>query len=472
MVIAVMVLVGSTAAMGLAAGGFDFGVFVQNELQSRSQRLFGVSGVLERSSPVSISQEQASRDPRALARVAASLNVRVVSSGKAAPNIDQMALWPNNRHPKWLLACNEEDATQPALQRIRISTGEVHTMLSGTESCDGVRRTPWHTFMFSEEAGEGAAGGLVYELIDPIHTTDVQLDRETGRFFGGTGAENFAARPSLGRLSFEGFAIYRTGVTYYGDEKRPFQGEPGGAYFKFIPASPHPSSDGPISTLDQSPFASGSIFGLRLGLYEEPDYGQGTQQGLGAWIPVCTRAQCVNADLAGLAIDRSLTGYYRPEDMDIDRRAQREGRVLFCANNTGNEDADEYYGETICISDGKVARASSNTSRPEVQLAKVGNPALSMPDNIAYQPVRGHWILHEDAATEYLRPHNNDLWDCLGDGRDVDLLGDGCVRVATLRDLTAEWTGGIFDSSGKRFFVSVQHNISGAGVVLEITGWK
>ena len=30
---------------------------------------------------------------------------------------------------------------------------------------------------------------------------------------------------------------------------------------------------------------------------------------------------------------------------------------------------------------------------------------------------------------------NNDIWDCLHDGADVDTLSDGCVRVATLNDL-------------------------------------
>jgi hypothetical protein len=45
------------------------------------------------------------------------------------------------------------------------------------------------------------------------------------------------------------------------------------------------------------------------------------------------------------------------------------------------------------------------------------------------------------------------------------------VRIATLNDLTAEWTGGIFDVTATRFFVSVQHNISGHGTIFEITGW-
>jgi hypothetical protein len=68
--------------------------------------------------------------------------------------------------------------------------------------------------------------------------------------------------------------------------------------------------------------------------------------------------------------------------------------------------------------------------------------------------------------------HNNDLWDCLPNGADADLLSDGCVRIGTLNDLTAEWTGGIFDASGKHFYVSVQHNISGRWTILDITGWQ
>jgi hypothetical protein len=51
-------------------------------------------------------------------------------------------------------------------------------------------------------------------------------------------------------------------------------------------------------------------------------------------------------------------------------------------------------------------------------------------------------------------------------------MGDGCVRIATLNDLEAEWTGGIFDASGRHFYVSIQHNVSGTGTILDITGWR
>ena len=99
-----------------------------------------------------------------------------------------------------------------------------------------------------------------------------------------------------------------------------------------------------------------------------------------------------------------------------------------------------------------------------------------MMDNVAYQPGRGNWVFMEDGDGPAAYGRNNDIWDCLPDGADDDLLTDGCIRIATLRDLVgdgegAEWTGGIFDATGKRFFVSVQHNETGFGVILEVTGW-
>jgi hypothetical protein len=462
-------------ALGVgAAGAFtDFGSVVQAQLRHRSPSLFGVSGPLDHSSTASISAAEATAHPERLATVAKSLKIRVVSHGVAAPNLDQSALWPNDTHPRWLITCNEQDVSDPGLVRINLASGAQQVILTGTSDCDPVRRTPWGSILFGEEAGGGPSGGRMYELVDPLHTSGVTLDRVTGTFSGGSGAANLTARPALGRLSFEGLAIYPNGVTYYGDENRPAQGVPGGAYFKFLPATLRDPAAGPITALADSPYAApGAIYGLRLGLREGgTDYGQGTQWGLGAWVPIPAAA---DPDLRTAAASLHLTGYYRPEDADIDRAAEAAGRVRWCANNTGNEPDDQLWGEAICITDGTLAQAGANNGVPEAQLFVPGSPALAMPDNIAYQPHRGNWIIHEDAetVTDLQGPHNDDLWDCLPDGTDPDLQGDGCIRIATLNDLTAEWTGGIFDASGRHFYISVQHNITGAGVILDLTGWS
>ncbi len=178
-----------------------------------------------------------------------------------------------------------------------------------------------------------------------------------------------------------------------------------------------------------------------------------------------------NTNLRAAAATLKLTGYYRPEDIDIDGEALAEGSVRFCGNNTGNEGQDKNWGETICITDGTLAQALANTATPEAQYFVLGSWDFAMMDNIAYQPGRGNWVIHEDGDGPEVG-RNNDLWSCLEDGQDADTLSDGCARIGTLNDLTAEWTGGVFDKYGTHFYVSVQHNITGHGVILDITGWR
>jgi hypothetical protein len=468
---AVFAAIALMASVAMAGG--DFGQFVQRQLADQSTNLYGFNGPLQASSTRSITKQQAQADPRDLVTVAQSLRVRVVSAGVAPPNLDQSAFWPSASSPKWLITCNEQGVADPGLVRIDLTSGASTTIVTGTTECDPVRATPWGTIVFGEEAGGGSSGGRMYELIDPLHTTGVSLDRATGTFSGGIGAANLVARPALGRLSFEGLALYGNGVTYYGDENRPSGGLADGAYFKFIPASLRDPAAGPIASLGQSPYATpGALFGLRLGRRGgNTDFGQATELGQGVWVPI---PAAPDPDLRAQTAALHLTGYYRPEDAEVDRGAEAASKVRFCANNTGNEVDDQLWGETVCITDGSVQQAGANTAVPMVQRFVQGSPDLAMPDNLALQPGRGNWVLHEDADTNtpLQGPHDNDLWDCLPDGGDPDLQSDGCVRMATLNDLTAEWTGGIFDATGTHFYVSVQHNVSGMGTILDITGWK
>ncbi len=370
-----------------------------------------------------------------------------------------MVLWPDDQAPSHLIVCNEEGAGQPGVQRISLFDGSVHTLLSGLISCDPVRRTPWGTVIAGEEVG---GTGHLIEIMNPLAVNDVFFNRTTHLAENGTsgsGAENVADRPAVGRLAFEGIGLYPNGVMYYGDENRPLNGTPGGAYFKFIPTSPWTGGD-PIVSLDESPLAEGAVYGLRLGKRSgNTDYGQGTNTGLGTWVVVPSAS---GADLRAAAGAMKLTGYYRPEDIDIDRGALEEEAVRFCGNNTGNESQDKNWGEAICITDGTLEQATANSATPEVQLLVVGTPELAMMDNMAYQPGRGNWILMEDGDGPDVG-RNNDMWACLDDGSDDDQLSDGCIRIATLNDLNAEWTGGFFDASGKHYYVSIQHNVTGHG---------
>jgi uncharacterized protein DUF839 len=457
----------ATSAAAIAT--FNFGEFRDQQLDAHSLQMFGIVTPVAASSTESISAVEAEADPTKLVTLAKGLQARVLSAkANLGANIDMMALWPNESNPTHIIACNETDSTTTAsLQRIRLSDGSVETILTGMIDCDPVKRTAWGTVIFGEENGNT---GWLLEIINPLNTTGVTFNRNAGSFSGGVGTGNLATRPAVGRLSFEGLALYPNGVLYYGDENRPSQGTPGGAYFKFIPAVPW--SGAPITNLSQSPLVSGAIYGLRLGKRNgNTDYGQGSNTGQGIWVPIPGPSFGNNADLRAFTASLKLTGYYRPEDLEVDPGALANGWVRFCGNNTGNESADHNWGETVCITDGTVAQALANTSIPELQYLVIGTPELAMMDNMAYQPGRGNWILHEDGDGPEVG-RNNDLWSCVDDGNDADHLSDGCVRIGTLNDLTAEWTGGTFDYWGNHFYVSVQHPIAGHGVILDITGWR
>lgn len=463
-------MMGLSLCAGAAAANDDsrdFGSFRDHLLREQSARLFGVVDPLEVSSRESISAAVANADPTRLVTLARSLRARVVS---AAPdlgaNIDMMALWPDDRNPTHLIACNEQGTTNPGVQRVRLADGFVETILTGTTSCDPVRRTPWGTIIVGEETTDGN----IIEIINPLQTTGVLFNRVSGVSTGGLGAANVVTRPAVGRLAFEGIALYPNGVMYYGDENRPLNGTAGGAYFKFIPTVPW-LGGASITNLAQSPLASGKVYGLRLGKRAgNTDYGQGSNTGRGTWIEIPNAGNPATRLRTEAALNK-LTGYYRPEDIDIDQKALAKGNVRFCGANTGNESDNRNWGEAMCFTDGTLDDALANAAVPETQLFVAGNPEQAMMDNVAYQPGRGTWVFHEDGDGPEVG-RNNDLWQCLEDGDDDDQLSDGCIRIGTLNDLNAEWTGGIFDASGRRFFVSVQHNVTGHGVILEISGWQ
>ena len=451
--IALVVVVG-TALAALD----DWGLDRQTQLQNKSEPLFGVGQPLTKSSTTDLTTAQALANPAGLITVAKGLKVNVVSAGKAAPNIDQMILWPKS-NPQYVIGCNEEGIAQPALQKISLATGAATTIASGLSDCDPVRATPWGTVLFGEENG---SVGAMYELIDPLSVVGATINNVTGV----SSSPNIRRVNALGFLSFEGLGILGNGVTYYGDELSASNGAPAGAYYKFVPTTPW-AGGAAIASLDQSPYASGTIYGLRVG--QGSNFGQGFSYGTGTWqLLTSTPGQ----QLRPLATTAKLTGYYRPEDLSLDEAAIGAGNVRFCGNNTGR-DAARYWGETVCITDGTVAGATAQNSGPQVLVFVQGSPELNMPDNIAYQASRQNWIIEEDGSTgDFIDgARNDDIWDCLRDGADDDTLSDGCVRIASLNDLDAESTGGFFDSTGQHYYVSIQHNSSGFGTILDITGW-
>ena len=147
----------------------------------------------------------------------------------------------------------------------------------------------------------------MYEIIDPLSVVGATIDRTTGV----GSSPNIRRIDALGFNAFEGFAILPNGVTYYGNELAAEAGEPGGAYYKFVPTNRWTGGP-PITDLDDSPYSSGSIFALRVGT--SGNNGQGFQYDLGSWQSIAGNG----ALLLPLAAAVDATGYYRPEDIDDD----------------------------------------------------------------------------------------------------------------------------------------------------------
>jgi hypothetical protein len=152
----------------------------------------------------------------------------------------------------------------------------------------------------------------------------------------------------------EGFALYRSGVTYYGDENRPSNRVAGGAYF----SSPErPARPGRRPHQRPQPGALRRRFDLRAapGRHRQRPRHRARP---GPLDPDPCRAP--DPDLRAQAAALRLTGYYRPEDLDIDRGGEANGNARFCGNDTGNDD-ELLWGEAVW-QDGTLAAATWTSS--------------------------------------------------------------------------------------------------------------
>jgi hypothetical protein len=469
----------------LADDDMDFGSFVEQQLKSKSEKLFGVEKPLAASAPATSGAVRTpSRSASDQVLVADGLKVQYLTR-EAANNSDMMFLWPNGEHPTHLIMAIEEFSPKaigtlpsgitkmtPSLQRVDLKTGEVKTILRGLSGADGVRLTPWGTVLVTEEADDGAA----YEVIDPLNVSNhTVVSRAAGNIVDANGnpSTKVVKRSALPTLAWEGIGVLPNGVVYAGDEERPGSGgfnADGGALFKFLPQNPR-TVTGPIANLNESPLAAGWVFAMQVScVNNNQQVGQGCEIGNAAWVPVNAATARIDANAAG------ATGYYRPEDLELDplyRDTANPQAVRFCWANTGNEGA-KHYAEVVCGVDSAPLAAVTNQRSVVVNRFVEGDADANSFDNLAFQPVTGNLYVIED--------HNNgDIWACLPDGADRDLKSDGCVKILSVKDSSAEPTGFFFAADGRIAFVSIQHSNDslmpklddyGTDDILMITGFK
>ena len=504
------------AAALVAAGpasAFDFGAHVENQLDAHSMQLFGVVEPLVGSAPATTgayrTAEQKAGDQVLLAK---GLKVEYLTRS-AANSVDMFSFWPNDTAPTHLIACIEGGRAQltgdadtsayapgdkfnPSVQRIDLGTGAVETILRGMTACDGIRTTPWGTVLATEETDDGGA----YEILDPLavtnHTVKVRATGEIVDAAGATVTGMVAKRAALPVIAWEGLDITRDGVVYAGDEERPgstadgggsTNDRDGGAIYKFVPATPW--NGAPVTSLGQSPLVAGAVYAWQASCQAKtsssfPQYGQGCEIGQGAWVQVAGANARVDAH------NKGATGFYRPEDGHFDPLYAGAG-IRFCWTNTGNEGAMN-YGEVVCMVDTKpmgtgtkVAAKngftyladSAETRGYAVAAANrfvEGDADFNSVDNLAFQPLTGIMYVIEDHE-------NGDIFACLPDGEDRDVKTDGCVKILSVKDSTAEPTGFMFSADGSTAYLSIQHSNDtnmpkvddyATDDILKITGFK
>lgn len=443
----------------LDVGAFDWGAEQQASLAFAAYQLFGVKAPVAESAPASEGPVRVPFQPAdELMALADGLSVEYLTR-EAGNTADMFSFWPNEEEPEYLVACIEggreiiglngdgSDKYNPSVQRINLVTGRVDTVLRGMARCDGIRTTPWGTILATEETSDGAA----YEILNPVKVTEATIvDRGASGQAGSIDDDRVAKRTALMTMAWEGLTVLRSGVVIGGDELRPGSTLPdadGGALFKFVPASPRTRS-GNVAALDLSPLVEGTTYAFQASCREgRQQFGQGCEIGLGAWIPVGAATAREDADVQG------ATGYYRPEDLHRDPAYEdpnNPAAVRFCFANTGNRGARN-WGEVICAVDQNPLVADPEEQTVIANRFLEGDPELNAPDNLAFQPVTGNLYVVEDNA-------NGDIWACLKDGTDRNIKSDGCIRVLSLTDSSAEPTGFVFSADGTKAYLSVQHS--------------
>ncbi|MEO5574512.1 MAG: alkaline phosphatase PhoX [Gammaproteobacteria bacterium] len=470
-VVAALCLTGAYAGFTYA-DPVDFGVDIERELNHRAKQLFGFEKPLTASAPTTTGAyripTQTASDQVLLAK---DLKAEYLTRS-AANNTDMMAFFPA-ANPTHLITCIEEDVLtlapgklNPSVQSINLVNGNVTTILRGMKGCDGIRTTPWGTIVATEETSDGAA----YEILSPLTlTNETVINRSTGTV---SNPALIAKRSALPTMAWEGLEVLPSGVVIAGDELRP--GSPadrdGGAIFKFVPSVPR-TTGGAITTLAQSPLVAGSNYAMQVSCVNNTQqFGQGCEIGNAAWVTV-------NAATARLdAHTKGATGFYRPEDLHADPMytdAANPNAVRFCWANTGNE-SGKNYAEVVCAVD-NVPLTASATQRIVVANRFVeGDLDFNSFDNLEFQPKTGNLYVIEDHP-------NGDIFACLADGADRDIKTDGCVKMLSVKDSSAEPTGFIFSADGETAYVSIQHSndanmplVDGYPTddVLKITGFK
>ena len=168
------------------------------------------------------------------------------------------------------------------MQRVRLSDGKVETILTGMVYCDPVRRTAWGTILVGEELGSRRQCPRDHQPAEhhrrPVQPHERRADRRRCR-------ERRAARRRRSPV-LRGHRAVPQRRHVLRRREPPVDGEAGRRVFQ---VHSHHSLDRRGEDPRPRRFAAGRRHGLRPAprqAHGNTDYGQGSNTGLGTWIPV------------------------------------------------------------------------------------------------------------------------------------------------------------------------------------------
>ncbi len=430
----------------------DFGLMVEQLLNDQSNIFFGIERTLTDSAPAStLPFRNESQNAKNQVLLAEGLEVEFLTRN-AGDKTDMFAFFPSD-NPTHLISSVEGGRElivapakfNPSVQRINLQTGNIDTILRGMDKCDGIRLTPWGTILATEETADGGA----YEILNPLNVTEETVtDRDLGII---TDPLHIVKRNALPTIAWEGIAILPSGVIIAGDELTPGileSDSDGGTIFKFIPDIPR-IDESNITVIEDSPLVSGSVYALQISCKgSEQQFGQGCEIGNGSWIPVSAQtARTDAADLGG-------TGYYRVENLERDpmfeATSENPNAVRVCWASPGQENAGN-FAAVFCAIDYEPLLGDPDMRTVVTNRFVEGDEDFNSFDNLAFQPFTNNLYVVEDHK-------NGDIFACLPDGEDRDIKTDGCVRILSVIDSSAEPTGFIFTTNGSTAYLSIQHS--------------
>lgn len=325
---------------------------------------------------------------------------------------------------------------------------------------DASRWTPWGSYLTAEESwGTGSNKGRLFEI--------------TNATTAGANGGNFIQRNVVPRVSHEGLAFDSAKSMYFIDELN------GGSIYKYVSANPNASSGDDY-------FNKGQTFVLKVGAGSQFEGNNGPAiTGAATWEAITTTSGTANAatwsamvNLGGgnFALDGRAaadlvggTGYNRPEDLEVQTRADGS-QLIYFATTDSDTNANTADGRsrvyTLNLSTNEVVLFADSSTIDLATGLPVGG-ALRNADNLAID-AEGNMYFIEDRDGGV----DDDIWFAKDINHDGDLLdaGEGLARWASNGTPGSEFTGLYFDKFDPNVaYVNIQHPSSGVDRLIQIS---